>query len=96
MTMDITELKGSLQADAPPSTLSVYLKALWYDAKGNWEQAHNLVQDIETGKAAWIHAYLHRKEGDMANADYWYRKAGKNRADITLMQEWEKIVNAFL
>jgi hypothetical protein len=86
----------SLESDQPSSTLSVYLKALWYDAKGNWEQAHQLVQDIETGKASWIHAYLHREEGDITNADYWYKKAGKKRPDITLKQEWENIVNAFL
>jgi len=94
MIMDI--YIKSLDNDHPPSPISVYLQALWYDAKGNWEQAHQLVQDIETAEGSWIHAYLHRKEGDIANADYWYRRAGKSLPDIPLKQEWENIVKDFL
>ncbi|MEJ7680812.1 MAG: hypothetical protein WKG06_23760 [Segetibacter sp.] len=94
--MDITALKESLSADSPPPAASVYLKALWYDAKNNWNKAHELIQNIPDKNASWIHAYLHRKEGDIWNADYWYTKAGKKRPSVSLQEEWEQIVNAFL
>jgi hypothetical protein len=94
--MNLVDFKKSLEKDLPPLTLSVYLKALWYEAKGKWEQAHQFIQDIETSEAAWIHAYLHRKEGDIANAEYWYRRAGKKRPDVSLQQEWEDITEDFL
>ena len=70
--------------------------ALWYDAKEDWEKAHELIQDIEDKNAAWIHAYLHRKEGDIWNADYWYRRAGKKRPDASLQNEWEQIATELL
>jgi hypothetical protein len=89
-------LDKTLAFDQPPTTLSIYLKALWQDAKDNWNEAHQLIQEIETPEAAWIHAYLHRKEGDISNADYWYRKAGKKRPNVSLQLEWEDIVKAFL
>ncbi|MDB5198481.1 MAG: hypothetical protein JWO92_444 [Chitinophagaceae bacterium] len=74
--MNLLSFKQSLINSEPPQG-SVYLKALWYDAKADWDKAHKLIQDIEDENAAWIHAYLHRKEGDISNADYWYRRAGK-------------------
>ena len=85
-----------MSTDHPPSGISVYAEALWYDAKGAWEKAHTLIQDLPDRNAAWIHAYLHRKEGDIWNADYWYNRAGKKRPDLTLNEEWEQIANAFL
>jgi hypothetical protein len=94
--MNSETFKRSLHNDQPPSDTSIYLQALWQDAKGNWEEAHKLIQDIETPEAAWIHAYLHRKEGDIANADYWYRRAGKKRPGVPINQEWDDITNAFL
>ena len=94
--MDLNSLKKSLVNDAPPSDMSVYVKALWYDAKNDWNEAHELIQDFPDKNASWIHAYLHRKEGDIGNADYWYAKAGKKRPSITLSEEWEQIVTAFL
>ncbi len=94
--MDITSLKGSLSADTPPLSASVYLKALWYDAKEDWNKAHELIQGLPDKNASWIHAYLHRKEGDTWNADYWYAKAGKKRPSVSLQEEWEQIVKAFL
>ena len=94
--VDIETFKASLQFDHPGQQLSVYLEALWYEAKNNWEQAHTLIQDLDTPEAAWIHAYLHRKEGDIANADYWYREAGKKRPGTSLQQEWEHITQSFL
>jgi hypothetical protein len=74
----------------------VYLESLWYDGKGDWEKSHNTIQYVENKNAAWIHAYLHRKEGDTGNADYWYNKAGKKRPSVSLEEEWESLVKAFL
>lgn len=88
--------KLSTNLNEPSPDMSAYLQALWYDAKGNWEKAHTLIQDIEDKNAAWIHAYLHRKEGDNWNADYWYRRAGKSRPVVDLDTEWATIVSAFL
>ena len=94
--MNLPIFKNSLFAIDPPEDASVYLKASWYDAKGDWDKAHNAIQDVPDKEAAWIHAYLHRKEGDIANADYWYRRAGKKRPSDTLDNEWEEIVSALL
>ena len=94
--MELSAFKASLIDSQPPAGISVYLEALWYDAKRDWNKAHKLVQDIEDRNAAWIHAYLHRKEGDTVNADYWYRRAGKQRAVVSLDEEWEQIVVALL
>ena len=94
--MDLTVLKESLTGNTPPSGASTYLQALWYDAKDNWKEAHELIQDIPDKNAFWIHAYLHRKEGDTWNADYWYTKAGKKRPSVSLQEEWEQLVNALL
>ena len=79
-----------------PNDLNVYLEALWYDAKGDWEKAHHIIQDINDKNAAWIHAYLHRKENDIGNADYWYNRANKKRPSVSLQQEWESLVKEFL
>ena len=94
--MDIIELKETLVNNAPPANVSVYVKALWYDAKNNWNKAHELIQDVSDKNASWIHAYLHRKEGDTGNADYWYAKAGKKRPSAALHEEWEQIVTVLL
>ncbi|MBK7871761.1 MAG: hypothetical protein IPJ74_14320 [Saprospiraceae bacterium] len=81
---------------AHPQDLPPLLQALWQDAQGNWHKAHEIAQDIETPDGAWVHAYLHRKEGDLWNADYWYRRAGRTRPDMTLEEEWEEIVKGLL
>jgi hypothetical protein len=94
--MDFETFKESLASERAPSTLSVYAKAMWYDGKEDWEKAHHLIQDLTDKTAAWIHAYLHRKEEDIANADYWYRRANRKRPDITLEKEWEEIVKEIL
>ena len=93
--MNPEEFRKTLSAGVPP-VVSNYLKALWYDAKGDWTKAHQIVQDIDDEAAAWIHAYLHRKEGDIGNADYWYRRAGKERPAISLQHEWENIVKSLI
>jgi hypothetical protein len=72
------------------------LHALWHEAHGDWERAHHIAQDIETPDGAWVHAYLHRKEGDAFNAAYWYRRAGKPVCTSTLEDEWSALVTAFL
>jgi hypothetical protein len=92
----IVEFKASLKQAAPPAQSSVYLQALWYDATGNWNAAHNLVDSLNDKTACWVHAYLHRKEGDIWNADYWYRKAGKVRPAESLEEEWSSLVEALL
>ena len=93
MTFD--QFKAGLQGSTP-SGVSVYLEALWYDAKGDWDKSHELIQDLADDKAAWIHAYLHRKEGDIWNADYWYRRAGRKRPELSLTEEWEQIARELL
>lgn len=79
-----------------PEAFNVYLQAMWHEAKGNWNHAHELVQDLENTDAAWIHAYLHRKEGDQWNANYWYRRAGRQMPTKSLDQEWHDLVAHFL
>ncbi|HEY6979192.1 MAG TPA: hypothetical protein VH396_23010 [Chitinophagaceae bacterium] len=93
---NLSEYKNTLSLASPPDSLSVYLKALWYDAKDDWNKAHNIIQDVPDKDASWIHAYLHRKEGDTWNADYWYNKAGRKRPGISLDEEWEEITKALL
>ena len=88
--------RESLEADAPPTGSGPLLAALWHDAKGDWKRAHEIVQDEEGAAAAWVHAYLHRKEGDLSNAGYWYRRAAKPVSKASLEDEWEAIVAQFL
>jgi hypothetical protein len=72
------------------------LRSLWYDGKGNWEASHNIAQEMHNDMGSWIHAYLHRKEGDEFNAGYWYRQAGKIFPTITLEEEHQKMVEFLL
>ncbi len=92
----LTEFKASLNLEQPVSGLSVQLKSLWYDGKGDWHKAHAQVDQLADQQSAWVHAYLHRKEGDIWNADYWYSKAKHKRPDVSLDDEWEQLVVAFL
>jgi hypothetical protein len=94
--MDSTQFKESLGAATPPPRLSHALQALWYDAKGDWATAHQHAQAQEDATGAWVHAYLHRKEGDLSNAAYWYRRAGQPVATAALEAEWESLVAALL
>jgi hypothetical protein len=94
--MDLTALQTSSSAEAPPKELDQALQALWWDRKGNWDGAHSCVQAAEDPRAAWVHAYLHRKEGDLPNASYWYRKAGRPVASGSLDEEWASIAEALL
>lgn len=93
---DYQEFKDLLEEDAPSPEWSLQLRALWWDAKGNWHEAHNLVDGSNVEYAEWIHAYLHRKEGDEWNAGYWYRMAGKDFPKISLEEELRELVIFFL
>ena len=92
----INEFKESLDGDQPPEGLTELLQALWWDGKGNWKRAHETAQDVSNADGAWVHAYLHRKEGDEGNAGYWYSHAGKPKSRQSFDQEWEQIVVSFL
>lgn len=94
MQFDI--FKESTNKTLPPAGINDYLLAMWYDANGNWGKAHSMVDHLEDTTACWVHAYLHRKEGDIWNADYWYRRANKKRPAVSLEDEWDEIVKALL
>ncbi|MEX0273792.1 MAG: hypothetical protein AB3N16_05385 [Flavobacteriaceae bacterium] len=84
----------ALSLESPPRNWSQPLRALWYDANGDWESAHNIAQDLHTPMGSWIHAYLHRKEGDDWNAGYWYRRAGRSFFQASLEDEFNALVKA--
>ena len=94
--MSMADFKASLSGAAPAPGLDAPLAALWWAAKGRWDEAHKIVQDEETADAAWVHAYLHRVEGDLGNAGYWYRRAKKAVATGPLEIEWDGIVSTLL
>jgi hypothetical protein len=94
--MDLAGFKASLAQERPPRAISAALAGLWWDAKGNWTEAHEAAQRQGDAAGAWVHAYLHRKEGDLENARYWYRRAGKPAATMALTREWETIAEALL
>jgi hypothetical protein len=94
--MDITAFKATLSADSPPEGLSLAVQALWQVAKGDWDQAHKLAQDQDDRGGAWVHAHLHRVEGDLRNAGHWYRKANREVSKAPLPKEWDEIAAALL
>jgi hypothetical protein len=94
--MTIDELKATLSHDVPPPEVPKTVEALWHDARGDWDRAHQIAQDIADADGAWVHAYLHRKEGDLSNASYWYRRAGRERSIAPLEEEWEQIAGQLL
>ena len=94
--MSMADFQASLSGAAPAPGLDAPLAALWWAAKGSWDEAHKIVQDEQTADSAWVHAYLHRVEGDPGNAGYWYRRAHKPVATGSLDTEWEAIVSALL
>jgi len=94
--MTLAELQASLSQGAPPPGLPKLVQALWRDARGDWEQAHEIAQSVADAEGAWVHAYLHRKEGDLSNAEYWYSRAGRPRSDAPLEEEWKEIAEALL
>ena len=95
MTLD--QFTATLQQEQPPADLHPLLQALWYDAQNQWEPAHNIAQTRE-GEPAYdrLHAYLHRKEGDRFNANYWYRRAGTSFFNGSFDDEWTVLAQQFL
>jgi len=94
MTLD--EFRNSVRQPNPPAGLSHALAGLWWDAKGDWNHAHESAQQDEGPDGSWVHAYLHRKEGDNSNAGYWYSRAGKPICREPLDAEWLSIVTELL
>ena len=94
--MTIEQFRESVKEAAPPASLPPLLKALWWDASGDFDQAHAIAQDEPSPDGAWVHAYLHRKEGDAFNAGYWYRQARQPHPKVSLEDEWKQIAETFL
>ena len=94
--MDLEQFNKSLLEDIPPENLGAPLIALWWEKKGDWNRGHKLVQGEDTKTSAWVHAYLHRREGDLSNSAYWYSLAKKTQSKKSLDGEWEEIVKALL
>jgi len=95
--MNLEEFKQLIEKQSQcPESLPKVLQALWYAQKGNWNTAHEIVQNANDPDSAWVHAYLHRKEGDLSNARYWYRLSGQPEFKGGLGQEWEQIVSVLL
>lgn len=90
--MTVTEMRAMLNSSEPPASLDAPLAALWWDAKGDWARAHGLVDELETKAGMAVHAYLHRKEGEATNADYWYRRAGRAFHRLEFEDEWAALV----
>ena len=93
--MNYEQFEESLKSNTPPQ-LSPLLLAMWYEGRNDWHAGHNIAQDLETTDGAWIHAYLHRREGDTSNAQYWYRRAGRSIPELSLQEEWSAIVRELL
>ena len=94
--MTVFEFQSTLKEEQPPESESIILQALWWVRKGNWDKAHELVQDDPGKEAAWVHAYLHRVEGDNFNAAYWYRIANRPVHTGALVEEWNELITEFL
>lgn len=94
MTYD--EFILTIENNQLPSNLPLYLQALWYDAKGEWQKAHSLIDSLDDKNSCLVHAYLHRKEGDISNADYWYMRAHAQRPSESLQKEWQNLTMQLL
>lgn len=94
--MNAAQFKKSLANAKPPAGLSPALEALWSDAKGDWKRAHDLVDELESPDAMAVHAYLHRKEGELWNAEYWYKRSGDGFRRPALDAEWTALVDGLL
>jgi hypothetical protein len=94
--MNFNEFRQSLTGSEPPEEVTPLLSAMWWEAKGKWERAHGIAQDVGSVDGAWVHAYLHRKEGDEGNAGYWYGQARRPHSHALPDAEWEQIVRALL
>ncbi|MBT8239106.1 MAG: hypothetical protein HKP24_13025 [Croceitalea sp.] len=86
------EFMGTLALENPPPSWPLELQSLWWDANANWKESHKIAQELTNEIGNWIHAYLHRKEGDKFNAGYWYRQANKPYSSLTFKEEFEEMV----
>jgi hypothetical protein len=96
MTLTVRQFTESLEAGRPPADLEAALVGLWWDAKGDWDQAHKAVDHLEDQRGMQVDAYLHRKEGDLGNAAYWYRPAGRTLPDLSLEAEHDLLMTELL
>lgn len=101
LSISAVELRASCADASPPASLAAFshaglLKAMWLAERGHWDAAHAIAQDDDSEDGAWVHAYLHRVEGDLSNAGYWYGRAGRPRCEAELAQEWDNVVTALL
>jgi len=96
MPESFASFESTLDHRIPPEEWPLPLQALWYDAKGDWESSHDIAQELHTQMGSWIHAYLHRKEGDKRNAGYWYDRADKPFPKYSLNEELKVLVEANL
>ena len=94
--MTSEEFLAIVENEDPPGFLPEILLALWFDRKGDWDKAHELAQAIPTSDGSWVHAYLHRREGDLWNARYWYNRAGRAESKADLESEWLEIVDTLV
>ena len=94
--MTLEDFEATLKDREPPTSLAPLLRALWYDRRGDWDRAHQIAQDVDTPAGAMIHSYLHRKEGDLSNARYWYRRSGRPEAADSIDSEWSRLVTSLL
>jgi hypothetical protein len=94
--MDNATFQAACKQDKPPDSLTAPLEALWWDARGDWSRAHQLVDELETPDGMAVHAYLHRKEGEQWNADYWYKRSGRGYYREHLSDEWAALVEGLL
>jgi hypothetical protein len=94
--MTLEQFKNSTTETTPPTSISESLRAMWHDARGEWESAHDIAQEIHSQEGSHIHAYLHRKEGDQGNAAYWYHRAKEPVCTLSLTAEWDEIVKGLL
>jgi hypothetical protein len=95
-SITLQAFEDSLGDERPPAGIGPALQALWQEARGDWHAAHALAQAADAAAGAWVHAYLHRVEGDLANAGYWYRRAGRPVCEAPLREEWSAIAQALL
>ena len=94
--MDITAFRATLTQDEPPEGIGLPLQTLWWEAKGEWKRAHECAQEDTSPAGSAVHAYLHRVEGDLSNAGYWYNRAGREQRMDALAAEWEQLAMEFL
>lgn len=93
--MQLEQFERSLADPEPPPGLSEAMRVLWFDGRGDWKAAHDIAQDMPSEDGSWLHAFLHRREGDLSNADYWYRRAGRQWPETGLEEEWRGLVKWF-